>query len=266
MILFCYICLGALINSCLQKLSFINGLYFTLVTIETIGFGDIVPETTGARVFICVYAAIGLLNLGVAIGKCRDMVLEAMDVGYRKRLRTARERWKESRKRRYTEARWRHVIESRLRTIGVPVWVRDENFSENKVGRQDRGMKWAFTKSMSCLSLLSRAVEWSGFCEHKFGHSQLIAPAGMRLNLAALTQAQLEASAIEVGAPLDMLLPSDFISAFGGTNTHNTDTNVASDSSMTRAWVQHPLTACMHTHARLSGMSAPLAFAIAYLY
>lgn len=98
MILFCYICFGALINSFLQKLSFINGLYFTVITVETIGFGDIVPETTGSRIFICFYAAIGLLNLGVVIGICRDIVLEAMEVDYRKRLRKVRERWKEQKK------------------------------------------------------------------------------------------------------------------------------------------------------------------------
>jgi len=36
-ILICYIAFGALIFSLLLKLSFINALYFTVVSIETIG-------------------------------------------------------------------------------------------------------------------------------------------------------------------------------------------------------------------------------------
>lgn len=79
-ILFCYIALGALANSflivssvlaiyllissCFQDLDFIDALYFTVVCIETVGFGDIVPLTTGARIFTCAYVAVGVLNLG----------------------------------------------------------------------------------------------------------------------------------------------------------------------------------------------------------
>src|SRR5882762_7036921 len=40
MIFFSYIALGGLITSLLMNLSFVNGLFFTLVTTLTIGFGD----------------------------------------------------------------------------------------------------------------------------------------------------------------------------------------------------------------------------------
>ena len=261
MILFCYICFGALINSLLQELTFINGLYFTLVTIETIGFGDIVPETTGSRVFICAYSSLGLLNLGVAIGKCREMVLEAMEVGYRKCVRKTRERWKESRKRRRLEARWIHAIERRLREIGVPVWVCDENRPGNKAGERGRG-----TNGMNCPSFLSRAIEWTGFGDSKIGRSQMMhGPTGMRLNLNALSHVQLEASALDAGAPLDTFLPSDFIPASEEENGHMKDVGDGYSTSAVR--VQYPLAphlangssatqACTHSPARLSNVSA----------
>src|SRR5277367_2453766 len=52
-ILISYIAFGALVNSFLLHLSFVNALYFTVVTIETIGFGDIHPDSTASAVFIC---------------------------------------------------------------------------------------------------------------------------------------------------------------------------------------------------------------------
>lgn len=55
-ILLCYIALGGLVNGLLIHLSFIDGLYFTICIIETIGFGDIVPVSTGARIWVGVYA------------------------------------------------------------------------------------------------------------------------------------------------------------------------------------------------------------------
>ena len=55
MILLCWITLGGLVFSLLMQLSFIDGLYFTVVSIETIGFGDIHPTSTASRVFGVIY-------------------------------------------------------------------------------------------------------------------------------------------------------------------------------------------------------------------
>jgi potassium channel subfamily K, other eukaryote len=85
MIMLCYIAIGSLVNGVLMKLSFIDGLYFTVCSIETIGFGDITPISTGARVFVCAYSALGIVNLGLAVGSARDTVLEALEQGYRNR-------------------------------------------------------------------------------------------------------------------------------------------------------------------------------------
>jgi potassium channel subfamily K len=38
---------------------FLEALYYTLVTIQTIGFGDIVPHNAGGRIWTCIYATFG---------------------------------------------------------------------------------------------------------------------------------------------------------------------------------------------------------------
>ena len=91
-VLLVYIAFGALINTLMLDLNFIDGLYFTVVTIETIGFGDIVPRTTGARIFACFYIGVGVITIGLFVAMVRETVLEALELGYRKRVRGMRAR------------------------------------------------------------------------------------------------------------------------------------------------------------------------------
>ena len=55
MMLFCWIAFGGLVFSILMDLSFIDGLYFTVVSIQSIGFGDLKPTSSAARVFTIFY-------------------------------------------------------------------------------------------------------------------------------------------------------------------------------------------------------------------
>jgi potassium channel subfamily K len=56
-----YISLCAIVNVYLiaDNRDFMEALYYTLVTIQTIGFGDIVPHNGGGRVWTCFFATIG---------------------------------------------------------------------------------------------------------------------------------------------------------------------------------------------------------------
>jgi potassium channel subfamily K len=88
-----------------MDLSFINALYcerdfsksmidlspyleslVTVVSIETVGFGDLAPKSTSARVFAVFYNTVGILNLGMAISTCRETIIESFEHSYRKRL------------------------------------------------------------------------------------------------------------------------------------------------------------------------------------
>ena len=190
MFLFIYIALGSMINSFLLSLTFINGLYFTVTTIETIGFGDIVPDSRGSRVFISFYAVFGIINIAVVIGMVQETVREGLHIGYLRRLLEIRERRHAAQRRKLAEKRWRSAVIWRLREKSAPVWVRK---------RDSKPRKSLFAKVMRAFFKAKEKIPH--FTEHR---------RGMRLNLEALTHTQLEAAALEAGVPLDTLLPSSF--------------------------------------------------------
>jgi hypothetical protein len=56
--------------------SFITALYATVITVSTVGFGDIYPESTGARVFMVCYVPIGVLFFANALNKVSAIPLQ----------------------------------------------------------------------------------------------------------------------------------------------------------------------------------------------
>lgn len=188
--LFIYIALGSMINSFLLSLTFINGLYFTVTTIETIGFGDISPGSRGSRIFISFYAVFGIINIAVVIGMVQETVREGLRITYLRRLQEIRERRHAARRRKNAEKRWRSAVIWRLREKSAPVWIRK---------RDPKPRESLFAKVMRGLFKAKEKIPH--FMEHR---------RGMRLNLEALTHTQLEAAAMEAGVPLDTLLPSSF--------------------------------------------------------
>ncbi|KAF8551395.1 hypothetical protein OG21DRAFT_1487004 [Imleria badia] len=198
--LFCYIALGALVNSLLLDLTFINGLYFTVVTIETIGFGDIVPTGRSSRIFICFYATLGIINLAFVIGYVRETVLEGLDFGYRRRVLAIQEKRRAARRRRRAQNRWRHAIIWRLREQHEPVWIPKNTNSRKSL--------WSILASCFWLA------EWGIRSTATRSTHQSHYKHGMQLNLWALPPCQLEAAALEAGVPLDTLLPEDFYDTY----------------------------------------------------
>ena len=57
----------------------VDSLYFAIVTFTTIGYGDLVPDTFGARVFTCVFSLSGVACLGIALGVIGTNVMEAQE-------------------------------------------------------------------------------------------------------------------------------------------------------------------------------------------
>ncbi|EMD34661.1 hypothetical protein CERSUDRAFT_116841 [Gelatoporia subvermispora B] len=212
-VLLAYIAFGALVNSLLLNLSFIDGLYFTTVTIETIGFGDLHPDNTASRVWICFYAVVGIINIGVVIAMCRETVLEGLEMGYRKRIRALRQRRREARRFRRWETRWRRAVEWRLRERRQPVWVSDSEDARSHdgvrfvglpggtAGAGEEGRFWRFV----------RGIRWRGHApggpvEDRPSRRVRGHPFGKRLNLNALSNVELEEAALEAGVPLELFL------------------------------------------------------------
>jgi potassium channel subfamily K, other eukaryote len=221
-ILISYIAFGALVNSFLLHLSFVNALYFTVVTIETIGFGDIHPDSTASAVFICFYASFGILNLGLAVAMTRETVLEALQVSYRNRLKAVRARRKAARRRTRVEHRWREALQWRLREVGVPIWVKDKDHHHHTTAPDANPNIIIHTISNTIATLLTEIKYLfreildvvlrilPGYTPKHAVYGYGYHPHGKHLNMEALNRAQLEAAALEAGAPLKTLLPPLF--------------------------------------------------------
>ncbi|EJD43365.1 voltage-gated potassium channel [Auricularia subglabra TFB-10046 SS5] len=127
MIFLCWIALGALCNTFINDLDFVSALYFTLCSVETVGFGDIVPRSTGARVFNILYVVVGILNLALAVSVARETIIESFEQSYRRRKHELAERRKEHRKRRMTQLARSEAIERQLRAAGLPTHIQRRN-------------------------------------------------------------------------------------------------------------------------------------------
>ena len=124
MVFLVYLALGALcFNFLIPEIAFQNALYFTVVSIETIGFGDISPSTLGAKIFLFFYAPIGILNLAVTVGTARDTIVESWNTAYRRRRYEMIKRHRARKQQRAEEAIRRDAIEEQLTAIGAPLYV-----------------------------------------------------------------------------------------------------------------------------------------------
>lgn len=60
-----------------EDLTYGSSLYYCVVSLLTIGLGDIVPKSTGARVFALVFSFIGVLMIGLIVAMIRQVMLSS---------------------------------------------------------------------------------------------------------------------------------------------------------------------------------------------
>ncbi|MFZ2150453.1 MAG: ion channel [Candidatus Absconditicoccaceae bacterium] len=60
LLVFFIILIGGFIFWKIEGLSFIDSIYFTTTTMATIGLGDIAPQTTTGKIFVMIYAFMGV--------------------------------------------------------------------------------------------------------------------------------------------------------------------------------------------------------------
>lgn len=51
---------GSLFYHLVEKLSWLDAIYFSVVTLATVGYGDITPKTDAGKIFTCFYVLIGI--------------------------------------------------------------------------------------------------------------------------------------------------------------------------------------------------------------
>lgn len=54
------IALGTVVMHAIEKLSWVNSVYFSVVSLTTVGYGDIVPTTDTGKIFVCFYLLAGI--------------------------------------------------------------------------------------------------------------------------------------------------------------------------------------------------------------
>ncbi|CAO1627260.1 unnamed protein product [Parajaminaea phylloscopi] len=94
MILLVYVSLGSLLWSLLLGIQFEAALYFTCTTLLSVGFGDILPTTTAARIVLFFYAPLGITLFAVTILIARGTIIEEFENSYRRRRQEFHQRLK----------------------------------------------------------------------------------------------------------------------------------------------------------------------------
>jgi len=76
---------GALIFHLIEDITFLESLYYCVVTLMTVGYGDILPKTTAGKLVACIYCYFGILIVSSSAG----YLLSAMMVSLQSQQKNA---------------------------------------------------------------------------------------------------------------------------------------------------------------------------------
>lgn len=65
---FFYFGLGLIVLPLIEDWTVLESLYFSVIIVSTVGYGDITPVTTGGRVFVAFYSLMGVLLFTAVLG------------------------------------------------------------------------------------------------------------------------------------------------------------------------------------------------------
>ncbi|EPS71648.1 hypothetical protein M569_03107, partial [Genlisea aurea] len=58
----------------------VDSVYFCVVTMTTVGYGDLVPDNVVAKILSCVYVLSGMVLVGVLLSRAADKIVENQEV------------------------------------------------------------------------------------------------------------------------------------------------------------------------------------------
>lgn len=160
MILLAYLALGALaFKFLIPDLNFESALYFTVVSLETIGFGDIAPSTVGSRIFLFFYLPIGIFLLAITVGTTRSTLLEWTASTYKRRRHRILEAYRKRRLKREEEQTRRKEIAKRIAELGAPIHVQGNTSKRPKLNIDVLPARQIMSAEMDAQSRLLRRSE-----------------------------------------------------------------------------------------------------------
>ncbi|XP_061964744.1 two-pore potassium channel 1 [Populus nigra] len=68
----------------------LDSLYFCIVTMTTVGYGDLVPDSAPVKLLACVFVFTGMLLIGLILSKAADYLVEKQEILLIKALRMHR--------------------------------------------------------------------------------------------------------------------------------------------------------------------------------
>jgi voltage-gated potassium channel Kch len=72
---------GAVVMMVLEGWGFIDALYFAVVSMATVGYGDFSPETPAGKIFTMGFLVIGIGIFVLTVGAIAEAILSAMPKG-----------------------------------------------------------------------------------------------------------------------------------------------------------------------------------------
>ncbi|CAD6893594.1 unnamed protein product [Tilletia laevis] len=118
MLVLFYLSIGALIYCLLLKIRFEDALYFSVCTLFTIGFGDILPSTTAARIVLFFYAPAGIVLVALVIATTRETILEQFEQSYKQRRLAVKQRYTERQEAKRVNRQLRRAVRLRQFSVG----------------------------------------------------------------------------------------------------------------------------------------------------
>ncbi|KAG5418787.1 TOK1 [Candida metapsilosis] len=61
----------------IKEISFGSALYYCIVSILTIGLGDIIPKSSGAKVVVLIFSLVGVLLMGLIVATLRSVIISS---------------------------------------------------------------------------------------------------------------------------------------------------------------------------------------------
>ncbi|TKY53933.1 Two-pore potassium channel 1 [Spatholobus suberectus] len=59
---------------------FLDAIYFCVVTMTTVGYGDLVPNSQLAKLLACIYVFTGMALVGLILSKAADYIVEKQEI------------------------------------------------------------------------------------------------------------------------------------------------------------------------------------------